>query len=319
MMSTINFYRQDLTFEHLQDEYNNAQTVNQSVDANQQWNTAGVAQEVLSLSHTSVFLWHIRSLKLLIERELDSAVVNEQNAKNQLVRDIAQVIKNFNVASLATLRDQPAELALIFANDARTLVNKYTLQNVSDFSWTPLVKNLLLLGSVVGTIPALFSIGSKIFKGHYAFFDGKGIEDCQLKEPVSNVEHRFKKQVQEPVKFIEQRAEYAPVQRTTNTRPIIDLNRPITTIKFDEPVKSAKKHRVFEPTKTKYVINLTPHAPYITPYTPFSNGAPGVFTASIKNGQGAINGEPINIKEPVTSIVRHNDQVFVNGNLYPPR
>lgn len=216
-MFTLNAYKQYLTFEHLKKMHESEPTANHSIDTGEMVRSGVLTQEVLDMPHSKVVLWHISRLNMLIRQELDSAVVNKDKAQNALLKDIRQIRRNFNLASLPAHGKQVEEIASVFINDAKTLIHKYALQHESDFRLAPLWKNILLLFSVVGTIPALFSIGSKIVTGHYTFFDGKGIEEHRLNEQVQNLEHCFKKQVVVPTKPVEEKAQYAPVQSQTNT------------------------------------------------------------------------------------------------------
>lgn len=60
---------------------------------------------------------------------------------------------------------------LNFEIEANKLITTYQIKTESDLSWAPLFKNLLLLVSLIGTIPAMISMGNKAINGNYTFFD----------------------------------------------------------------------------------------------------------------------------------------------------
>ncbi|KTD17682.1 hypothetical protein [Legionella jordanis] len=95
-----------------------------------------------------------------LKRELDTKLNNFQQRLNELMS-----------------QDEPArdnamqEASLALQIEAGRLIREYQVKMESNSSWGPFLKNLLLLLTGIGTIPALVSVASKLKSGQYSFFD----------------------------------------------------------------------------------------------------------------------------------------------------
>lgn len=134
-----------------------------------------------------IFTWHLNKINNLIKKEIES-VDNSSHAMAYFVIDM-EILKNNFASKICNHSDKDQDINKLneitekFMVDAKELLQRYTPQNESNKKWTPFVKNMLLLLSVIGTIPALYSIGSKVLSNEkrYAFFDPRTIKIEHLK------------------------------------------------------------------------------------------------------------------------------------------
>ncbi|WED42067.1 hypothetical protein [Legionella cardiaca] len=72
--------------------------------------------------------------------------------------------------------------SLEFQIKAGQLIRGYEVKNESNESWTPFLKNMLMLVTIIGTIPAVISLLTKAVTGSYAFFDKPIIRKTSAEE-----------------------------------------------------------------------------------------------------------------------------------------
>jgi hypothetical protein len=119
---------------------------------------------------------------------------------NRLMLDLTLKIRtiNNNGTTLTQMDTIKAiqDATLDFEIAAGQLIRGYQVKAESDSSLAPFLKNMLLLISLIGTIPAIVSIGNKVINGSYSFFDNQAlhkptspeemtIEDQLLAKPIT--------------------------------------------------------------------------------------------------------------------------------------
>ena len=132
-------------------------------------------------------MYAAKKIESLILEEIKTFSGNSKStALTQIKTDCKVLIDNLK-DDVGTLFSQQSpekfnRIGEAFLNDAKAMITKYEPQIKSDKSWAPFLKNLALLLSVLGTIPAVYSMGKKAVTGHYSFFDKKTISEEKLKE-----------------------------------------------------------------------------------------------------------------------------------------
>jgi hypothetical protein len=123
-----------------------------------------------------------------ISKELQSLTVNDHmsaNEKNNVQVKIALGKALEQKLSTFSNLDMPYKMKTLndFKNDCTHAVKNADQQLKNDKEWRPLLKNLALLFSVIGTVASIISFGSRMVVGHYAFFDNKEnlVEDSRKK------------------------------------------------------------------------------------------------------------------------------------------
>ncbi len=89
----------------------------------------------------------------------------DKQLKRELVRDCYQASFDFQI-------------------EAGKMIRKYQLKTKSDESWKPFLKNLLLIITGLGTIPAIASFISRAATGKYMFFDKRKMRERTEEEMV---------------------------------------------------------------------------------------------------------------------------------------
>lgn len=77
------------------------------------------------------------------------------------------------------------DVTLDFEIAAGQLIRGYQVKTESNSSWAPFLKNMLLLITIIGTIPAIVSIGNKVINGSYSFFDNQILHKPTLPEELA--------------------------------------------------------------------------------------------------------------------------------------
>jgi hypothetical protein len=134
----------------------------------------------------SVFLYAVNTVQSLIEEEIKSFEKDSKTlASKQLKSDCDNLMKILDGAVAGEFEEKKMNtITEQFQKAAELIIEKYEPQIEHNQSWAPFLKNLALLFSVVGTLPALFSIGSRAINGHYSFFDKKTIDREKLDAPL---------------------------------------------------------------------------------------------------------------------------------------
>lgn len=111
--------------------------------------------------------------------------------KEQLDELLDELRKSFNATLRDATLDKPAKKAdlqnkvLDFQIAAGRLIRSYQVKTKSNESWAPFLLNMLLLITAFGTLPAIYSLGTKAVTGHYTFFDKPTIRQTPVEEMAS--------------------------------------------------------------------------------------------------------------------------------------
>ncbi len=110
----------------------------------------------------------------------EASKYNEVIGSDSIIEDLLKISANFKSNYLLIKNSEKSSTeklneiknaALQFELEAKTTIQEYQIKYESNCSWSPLIKNLLLILTGVGI---LFTLGSLIYKGitgQYAFFD----------------------------------------------------------------------------------------------------------------------------------------------------
>jgi hypothetical protein len=96
--------------------------------------------------------------------------------------------KYFNETLSANSLNKRAKIAVIqdlvfqFQMGAGGLIRGYQIKTESKESWAPFLLNMLLLVTVIGVLPVLYSFGTKAVTGQYAFFDKSTVRKTSVEE-----------------------------------------------------------------------------------------------------------------------------------------
>jgi hypothetical protein len=139
---------------------------------------------IFTHSEYAIFSYGAERCKQELLKQLNSVYDPDKTIIESFASDIDVLIDDFKDKVKTDWAGKPNEnLSSIgekFLEDASAMIKKYEPKLESQASWKPFLKNALLLISVIGTLPALFSIGMKAVTGKYSFFDRKSISDEQL-------------------------------------------------------------------------------------------------------------------------------------------
>lgn len=144
--------------------------------------------EISPLSEYAMFEYAVNKIQTFVDEEIETLSDNSQAAAiAAFKKDKDTLINNFKKqVHKAPYGNTPVaameQIGKKFLADANVIIKKYEPQIESDKSWTPFLKNILLLLTVIGSIPALISMGNKAANGHYKFFDKASIDQTRLNE-----------------------------------------------------------------------------------------------------------------------------------------
>lgn len=200
-MSARNFYSKNLDYSDLRAAYENDrqlfhksmcsqmginpddEPLGPSAVFSTRWAELGFSESISTPSDKAMFLWHVGEIKDCIDRELQT--INDGSKKDILgkfSKDITILVDTFKNEITKDNLTPTNRYNVInnFVADAKTMVDKYSVQVESKSSWKPVFRNILLLLSVIGFLPAIISIGHKAKHGNYLFFDSVNADQSKL-------------------------------------------------------------------------------------------------------------------------------------------
>lgn len=215
-MPDLAFYKQPLTIDELRKRYEDyrkqcrelteqltGHTLIQDEKAvmnSFHWKNWGIKENMMVgvSSDLAVLLWHMEIVESSIKQKLQS--INDGSEKqvlSQFSKDLITMVAAFKDKISKDFGIMPSSPKLTqcitnFNKDTKKLFDKYTLQIESNSSLKPMIKNILLLLSVIGTIPAIFSIVHKAKHGSYLFFDQKKLSNINgLKDALPSTQTKY--------------------------------------------------------------------------------------------------------------------------------
>ncbi|WED42262.1 hypothetical protein [Legionella cardiaca] len=140
-----------------------------------------------SFSEHAVFMYAATKIKEYISQEIELVDSSQETIKQQFVQDYETLLKSFNDKVQKTItqftpEEEKRKIERCFLDDAKAMVRKYEAHIESEQSWKPFIKNVLLLLSAIGTLPALYSLGNRYVNGYYQFFDNKTIDPNRVQK-----------------------------------------------------------------------------------------------------------------------------------------
>lgn len=116
--------------------------------------------------------------------ETELQIINAM--KDQLEEMLGKLKENLNTSSNKrsdqTYTEYVNDIVLNYQIEAGRLIRSYQVKTESNEYWAPFLLNIFLLLTVIGTLPAIYSLGTKAVTGHYAYFDDPVIRQTPKEE-----------------------------------------------------------------------------------------------------------------------------------------
>lgn len=180
------------TYEELKEDY----TLNRARPSLSIYHIANDDQAIIiDYSEYAILSYGVDQCKKAILAEIKSLDDPKNEILEEFLEDIDSLIANYKDKVKTDWIGSPTkelpQISKRFLKDSHVLIEKYQPQIRSNTSWKPFLSNGLLLLTVIGTLPALFSMGMKATTGRYSFFDCKFLTPEQRsRELPSQIEAR---------------------------------------------------------------------------------------------------------------------------------